>query len=219
MNCIAAAPRVLIVPGLNDSGPGHWQSRLQRQHRTARRVMQSDWQRPDLDRWAEAIGETLAREPSGAWVAVAHSFGCLALARWLRLGGRGVQAALLVAPADPLKFGVTHRLPGDALPIRSVLVASRTDPWMSYGTAEGWARLWGSQLVDLGDAGHINIDSGHGPWPLAAQLVERQIQRLVGQRRLHSASHRDRPRIDATDAVPPDRSARAPAGAWRPAGT
>ncbi|MES1163993.1 MAG: alpha/beta hydrolase [Rhizobacter sp.] len=214
---MSAAPRVLIVPGLNDSGPAHWQTWLQQQHRRARRVQQRDWQRPDLDRWAESIGETLAREAPGAWVAVAHSFGCLALARWLRLGGRGVQAALFVAPADPVKFGVTHRLPSEPLTIRSVLVASRSDPWMSYGAAEGWARAWGSQLIDLGDAGHINAESGHGRWPLAKQLIERQIQRLVSQRHLHSEANWNRPSDAAAELAPPDRVARAPAPAWRAA--
>ena len=182
-----SAPRVLIVPGLRGSGPEHWQSWLQRHHRDARRVEQRHWHTPDLDRWAERIGQTLALEPPGPWVAVAHSFGCLALTRWLAQGGRGVEAALLVAPADPLKFGVASRLPCERLAAPSVLVASRTDPWMSFGSAVNWARAWGSQLVDLGDAGHINIESGHGAWPLGRLLVERQMQLLARQRRIERA--------------------------------
>lgn len=187
MSAPAKAVRVLIVPGLHDSGPGHWQTGLQRHHRNARRVQQMDWHTPDLDRWAERIGRTLAQEPPGPWVAVAHSFGCLALTRWLHQGGRGVGAALLVAPADPLKFGVADALPSEPLAIGSVLVASRTDPWMSFGASVGWARAWGSQLVDLGDAGHINVESGHGRWPLGRLLLERQIQRLERQRRIERA--------------------------------
>jgi predicted alpha/beta hydrolase family esterase len=185
MSAPAKAVRVLIVPGLHGSGPEHWQTGLQRHHRqrNARRVQQTDWHTPALDRWAERIGETLAQEPAGPWVAVAHSFGCLALTRWLHLGGRGVEAALLVAPADPLKFGVADALPHEPLAIHSVLVASRTDPWMAFGAAADWACAWGSQLVDIGDAGHINVDSGHGHWPLGRLLVERQIQRLERQRR------------------------------------
>ena len=184
--------RVLIVPGLHDSGPAHWQSQLQRGCRGALRVAQHDWAVPDLERWAERIGETLAREKRGPWVAVGHSFGCLALARWLQrrgdgAGQDGIRAALLVAPADPLKFGVSEALPCAPLPVGSVLVASRNDPWMPFGSAVNWSRAWGSRLVDLGHAGHVNVASGHGPWPLAKQLVERLVQQVHRERRLERA--------------------------------
>lgn len=198
MSCLSVRPRVLIVPGLRDSGPDHWQTWLHTHHRSARRVRQDDWLNPDLDRWADRIGETLAREPPGPWVAVAHSFGCLALTRWLQRGGGQVASALLVAPADPLKFGVAAALACEPLPIHSVLVASRTDPWMPFGSAVNWARAWGSQLVDLGDAGHINVDSGHGRWPLGKLMVERQIQRLERQRHGDAASRELAPALTPT---------------------
>jgi len=194
---VKTAPvRVLVVPGLHDSGPTHWQTQLEHSSRGAVRVRQHDWAVPELERWAERIGETLARQPRGPWVAVAHSFGCLALVRWLQRNARagrerddgcGICSALLVAPADPLKFGVSDALPCAPLPVSSVLVASRSDPWMPFGSAVNWSRAWGSQLVDLGNAGHINVASGHGPWPLAKQLVERQIQQLHRQRRIERA--------------------------------
>ena len=38
----------LIVPGLNDSGPGHWQSWMESQLPDARRVRQIDWGEPVL---------------------------------------------------------------------------------------------------------------------------------------------------------------------------
>jgi predicted alpha/beta hydrolase family esterase len=38
--------RLLIVPGLHDSGPTHWQSWLQALHRGALRVQQRDWNDP-----------------------------------------------------------------------------------------------------------------------------------------------------------------------------
>ena len=192
--------RLLIVPGLHDSGPTHWQTHLEHNWRGAVRVQQHDWAVPELERWADHIGQTLARQPRGPWVAVAHSFGCLALARWLQRSAQlgrdhardvdddnGIRAAVLVAPADPLKFGVSEALPCAPLPIASVLVASRSDPWMPFGSAVNWSRAWGSRLVDLGNAGHVNVESGHGPWPLAKQLVERQIQQLHRQRRIERA--------------------------------
>ena len=185
------ALRLLIVPGLHDSGPGHWQTLLQRQHRGARRVQQRDWSVPDVERWADRVIETLAEarahEPHARWVAVAHSFGCLALARALLRGATGLEAALLVAPADPLKFGVTELLPCRPLPLPCTLVASRSDSWMPFGSAVSWSRVWGSRLVDAGDAGHINVASGHGTWPLGQQLVERHIQQLQRARRIERA--------------------------------
>jgi predicted alpha/beta hydrolase family esterase len=178
------AIRLLIVPGLHDSGEAHWQTDLQRHHRHARRVQQRDWSVPDLEGWSDRLLDTLASEPGSRWVAVAHSFGCLALARALLRSAPGIEAAVLVAPADPLKFGVAEWLPCQPLPVPSTLVASRTDPWMPFGSAVNWASVWRSRLVDLGDAGHINVASGHGPWPLGGQIVERQIQALNRRDRL-----------------------------------
>jgi len=179
--------RLLIVPGLHDSGPAHWQTQLQGRHRGALRVQQHDWSVPDLERWADRIIETLAREPRGRWLAVAHSFGCLALARALLRGAPAIEAAVLVAPADPLKFGVADLLPCHPLPVPSTLAASRTDPWMAFGSAVYWSRVWCCQFVDVGDAGHINVASGHGPWPLGHRLVERKLQQQHRQHRIECA--------------------------------
>jgi len=184
--------RVLIVPGLYDSGPDHWQTRLQQHHhRRALRVRQHDWSVPDLEAWADRILETLRGEPRSPCVAVAHSFGCLALVRALLRGATGIDAAVLVAPADPLKFGVGELLPCQPLPISSTLVASRTDPWLPFGSAVNWSRAWGSSLIDLGDAGHVNQASGHGPWPQGKLIVEREIQRVNRRRRLAGVHGRE----------------------------
>ncbi|WP_119157901.1 RBBP9/YdeN family alpha/beta hydrolase [Caldimonas tepidiphila] len=181
------ALRVLIVPGLHGSGAGHWQSWLQGRLRGAVRVEQDDWDHAEPDAWAARIGETIARH-GGSWVAVAHSFGCIALARHAVLtGAPGVAAALLVAPAEPARFGCAALLPQTALPFRSQLVASRNDPWMSFDSARSWARCWGSELFDLGEAGHINCDSGFGPWPRGARLLQRQLQAVERRRRLQRA--------------------------------
>jgi len=184
--------RLLVIPGLNDSGPAHWQTWLQGQYgQRALRVEQDDWAYPDLDRWARRVELALARHPRVRWVAVAHSFGCLALLRHLAQGGEGVQAALLVAPADPAKFGVAAKLPQSRLAVPSVLLASENDPWMRFESVCAWARVWGAPLLSLGDAGHINVDSGHGPLPPAKALVDQMIQRLERERRIDRADLRE----------------------------
>jgi hypothetical protein len=188
--------RVLIIPGLRDSGPAHWQTWLQGQYANAVRVQQADWETPDLDTWSARITETLSRYSAQTdWVAVAHSFGTLALAHHLNqrlhetspsvhgdangVGPRHgrVVAALMVAPAEPLKFGIEGRLPRRALGIPLTLVGSEDDPWMSLERAKWWAHTWGAGFRNLGRAGHVNSDSGFGPWPLARQKVDAFIRR------------------------------------------
>lgn len=182
-------PRLLIVPGLHDSGPAHWQTWLQAQYRGARRVQQRDWAQPDLDRWAERVGSTLDRDADGAgWIAVAHSFGCLALARHLVLRPDSpVRAALFVAPAEPDKFGIAELLPAARLRVLSTLVASDNDPWMTPASSRRWAQRWGSSWLTLGDAGHINTESGFGPLPLARRWVISTTARLAREHRLQRA--------------------------------
>lgn len=182
--------RVIVVPGLHDSGPAHWQTWLQAHFRNAVRVEQEDWACADLERWSQRVADTLARHPPARWVAVAHSFGCLALAHHLARQGSdtiGVQAALMVAPADPQKFGAEPGLPSTRLPVPSVLIGSETDPWMRVENARSWARKWEAQFLNLGDVGHINTESGFGPLPQAKTLVELLIHRLERSRRLERA--------------------------------
>lgn len=170
-----AQHRLLIVPGLRNSGPLHWQSWLQAQHAGAVRVEQDDWAEPDLDAWAIRIGKTLEGHGERRWLVVAHSFGCLALVRHLVLTSRArtgrLTAALLVAPADPDAFAASALLPQTRLSIPTTLVASQNDPWMRLEAAQLWAQRWGSNWLNLGNAGHINSASGHGPLPFAQQWV------------------------------------------------
>ncbi len=181
--------RLLIIPGLNDSPSDHWQSWLQSHHRDAVRVVQHDWTTPDLERWAARIGSTLARSGTGRWIAVAHSFGVLALARYLAMAPDAcIAAALLVAPADPDKFGLGDLMPARALPITATMVLSQSDPWLGPVAGLRWAARWGCHVVDLGDAGHINASSGHRSLPLARRWVLASQQRLARESRHEHAS-------------------------------
>lgn len=185
--------RVLIIPGLRNSEEGHWQTWLQGQYRGAKRVQQTCWDTPDLDAWAAQIKSTLARAHSHTtWIAVAHSFGCLALARYIdqqRAAGDDprVGSALLVAPADPVKFDVVHRLPQEGLGIPCSLIGSENDPWMPLERAQQWAALWGARFQNLGPVGHINTESGFGPWPLARFKVDQMIREQQRHRRIERA--------------------------------
>lgn len=145
---------------------------------------QADWtarQRPVASvadpstRYRNALSSAQTVMPT-TWVAVAHSFGCLALARHLLVhGGAGVAAALMVAPANPDRFQVPEGLLDHRLPVDSSLVFSRNDPWMSAADARYLGDRWGSDLVDAGEAGHINPASGHGSLPLARLWVDQRL--------------------------------------------
>lgn len=185
--------RVLIIPGLGDSGPEHWQTWLASQYEGSRRVVQPAWLSPQLDAWSKQIDHVLAQSPPNTtWIAVAHSFGSLALAHHLgrHLRHRGqqqtshIKAALMVAPADPIKFDLVHRLPQGSLGIPVTVVGSEDDPWMPLHRAREWAGLWGARFFNLGKVGHINVESGFGPWPLARYTVDELIRDQQGQRRI-----------------------------------
>ncbi len=161
---------ILIIPGLGGSGPGHWQSRWEAKLSTARRVEQNNWLNPRLEDWtARIIAEVEAAQRPV--LLVAHSLGVTAVVHAApRLPKDVVRGAFLVAPpADSVLLeaagpGFTP-LPHAPLPFPSVLVASRTDPYAPYEESEEISYAWGSRLLDAGEAGHINNDSGHGPWP------------------------------------------------------
>ncbi len=163
---------ILIVPGLGGSGPGHWQSRWQAKLPTARRVDLLTWDSPRRDGWTTAIREAL-RDSKQPVVAIAHSLGVIALVAALtEPGAAPVAGAFLVTPPGeetvrsiPEIDPAFTPFPSAPLPCPSVLVASRSDPYGRFAEVESLALDWGSKLVDAGEAGHINDESGHGPWP------------------------------------------------------
>jgi predicted alpha/beta hydrolase family esterase len=163
--------RTLIVPGLQGSGPQHWQSLWQEEHPEYERAVQKDWCVANLDVWARAIVRQI-KAYSGPVVLVAHSFGCLAAVRATELAPALIRGALLVAPANPAKFAVEPLVSRLRLGYPSTVVASRNDPWMPYGDAACWARRWGSRLVDAGNAGHINVAAGYGDWFEGEQFLD-----------------------------------------------
>jgi len=158
----------LIVPGLHGSNEDHWQTWWQEQDRSALRVVQDDWSAPDLDAWAGKVRQAVDEAPCGVWI-VAHSFGCLASLLAVQQRTERVKGIFLVAPADPEKFGVSARLP-ETLDVPTLFIASCSDPWLNYGKAKQWANTLGSRFVALGDAGHINPESGFGAWQTGFDL-------------------------------------------------
>ena len=161
----------LIIPGYRGSEADHWQRHWARDLSASEVVEQEDFDRPILSEWLHVLEAQLAAAPGA--ILVAHSLGCALVAH---LAGRPaashVGGVLMVAPADVDMLASENPdfedfapMPRAALPFASILVASRNDPFMRYGRASALAADWGSGLVDLGMAGHVNVASGIGPWP------------------------------------------------------
>ena len=165
---------IIIVSGWRDSGPRHWQTLWAERLPQARRVVQDDWHTPTRSAWVARLEETVLEQP-GPVVIVAHSLGCITTAHMKPEAAARVRGALLVAPADPERRAVLSDfapVPYAALPYRSILVASSNDPYCPIRLAGAYARAWGSEFVRLQNAGHINVDSGHGEWPLGRALLQ-----------------------------------------------
>ena len=172
-------PLVLTLPGWQNSGSEHWQSRWEADYGYVR-VEQHDWQRPLRGDWIARLEDVLLQQPAPV-VLAAHSLGCLLVAAWASHSRNThlVQAALLVAPGDAEREELRPVLtswspiPLQPLPFKSVLVASRNDPYCSFERAAQFASAWGCELIDAGPLGHINAESGLGDWPQGHGWLEK----------------------------------------------
>jgi len=175
---------ILIVPGYKGSLEDHWQSRWERNLSAARRVAMGDWHKPVFEDWKEnlvkAVGE--AEKPV---VLVGHSIGSQVIVHAANEFSKPVAGAFLVAPPDVenpairprhlLTFGPART---DPLPFPSVTVASRNDEFCAFEVAERMAADWGSLFLDAGESGHINAESGHGPWPEGLMVFSKFMNHL-----------------------------------------
>lgn len=170
--------RIIIVPGWRNSGPDHWQSLWAQQLPHAERVEQDDWLVPHREPWVAALEQLVLSRPEPV-VLAAHSLGCITAAHMGPEASARVRGALLVAPADPerrAQLADFAPVPYAPLPYRSVLVASSNDPYCPIRRAGAYARAWGSEFVRLQNAGHINVESGFGDWPLGLALLQSLMQ-------------------------------------------
>ena len=162
---------VLILAGLWNSGPQHWQTHWEHRHPAWRRVPHRDWNSPVCHEWVAELDAAIA-DCEGPPILVAHSLSCALVGQWAASGSMlKVSGAFLVAPSDveapsyPAEAVGFGPMPLQTLPFPSIVVASTNDPYVSRERAHRFAQAWGSKLVEIGDAGHINGDAGYGPWP------------------------------------------------------
>lgn len=180
MNC-----DVLVLTGLWNSGPNHWQTHWERKHPEWARVPHRDWNNPQCREWVAELDAAIAA-CDGPPVLVAHSLGCVLAAQWARSGSPlRIAGAFLVAPSDvdapsyPANANGFAPMPLDKLPFPNMLVASNNDPYVTAERARAFAAAWGSKLVEIGNAGHVNGDAGYGEWPEGEQMLQEFCAQLA----------------------------------------
>jgi predicted alpha/beta hydrolase family esterase len=169
---------VLLLPGISNSGPGHWQSLWQAREKGVARVDQRDWDHPVCDEWVNALDEAV-REVGEPPILVAHSLGCLVAAHWAARASRAAHAILLFAvpdpsgPTFPRQAAGFSTVPSTMRAKRVTVVSSSDDPYSSTAYTLQRVADWNAEHIGLGPVGHINADSGLGDWPLGWKIVDR----------------------------------------------
>lgn len=184
---LSRTPLCLTLPGLDGSGPDHWQSHWERARPDTQRVDLGNWSQPSRNAWIARLERAIA-EARGPVVLVAHSLSCHLVAWWAALAGavaaRPVIGAMLVAPPDLDRVSLDRRIaefapsPRSILPFPTVVVASRDDPWCEFGRAREMAGNWLAAFCDAGEIGHINSLSGIGDWAGGQRVLDRLLDHV-----------------------------------------
>ncbi len=175
---------ILIVPGYTNSGPDHWQTRWEQKLSTARRVEQEQWSKPERDVWVDKLIDEVNKATKPV-VLVAHSLGVATVIHAIPEIKDKVIGAFFVAPPDvqnekirPKHLMTFGPYPKEKLPFPTLVVASQNDPFSDFATTEAIAKDWGAVILDAGEAGHLNEESGHGPWPEGTMVFAKFISEL-----------------------------------------
>lgn len=165
---------VLMVPGWQGSSPDHWQSLWLARLPRAEQLMMDNWEVPRRHVWIDALVQQILALDQPV---VAHGLGFLALSHLPSSDAARIAGALLVAPADPEKRALFWRLRTgtDAPPALSQHRRSQHKRSLLFRAA-AYARAWASEFVRIPNAGHINVASGHGPWPLGWALLQSLLE-------------------------------------------
>jgi uncharacterized protein len=168
-----------IVPGLGNSGPEHWQTFFENTGDNFKRIEQQEWDAPDCNDWVTTIDKALTGYDLSTIILIGHSLGCTTIAHWAKQYQKTIKGALLVAPSDienPVyTFPATGfaPIPVDKINFKTIVVASTDDVWVSVERATLFANNWGSELVNIGTAGHINAASGYFQWQEGLTILKR----------------------------------------------
>lgn len=166
------------MPGLGNSGPEHWQTYFENKGNNFYRINQHDWDAPTCEQWIETIDKKVLEFDLSTVVLIAHSLGCSAIAHWATKYKRQIKGALLVAPSDleapQYTFPATGfaPIPLGKINFKTIVVASADDIWVSLERAKFFANNWGSEFINIGNAGHINVSAGFTNWDKGIEILK-----------------------------------------------
>jgi hypothetical protein len=170
---------IFILPGLGNSDEQHWQSIWEKENPAFIRINQQDWEMPHCSDWIAVVDQHIQQYKPEQVIVVGHNLACVTVACWAEKYQRKVKGALLVAPsdveADTYPPGTTGFEPMTLNPLSfpSIVVASSNDYYVTPDRAAYFARQWGSDLINIGEAGHINVAAGFGPWDFGLTLLKK----------------------------------------------
>ena len=183
-----ATPTILIVPGLRDDMPDHWQTALAQKLPKTTSVPRMQRDKLSCAAWVTMLESSLSQIDDPV-VLVAHSAGCMIVVHWAQQHRRVIKGVLLATPPDfesPLPDGYPSQevlqqngwlpTPRTRLPFPSIVAASTNDPLGRIERVEALAEAWGSRFVNVGNVGHLNPAAGYGAWPRAEEFV-RELSR------------------------------------------
>jgi len=171
--------KYFIIPGLGNSGANHWQTYFENTELNFKRIMQSEWDSPLCGNWINKVDEEIIKHNLNECILIGHSLGCATIVHWAMKFERIIKGAMLVAPSDlesdTYKFPAKgfSPIPREKLNFQTIIVASENDKWVSIERAKYFAECWGSEIINIGNAGHINAESGFGRWPEGLEILKR----------------------------------------------
>lgn len=165
--------KFLFLAGYGNSTGDHWQAKWFEQF-TGSVWVEQDWEHPKRDDWVSAIHSVLEKT-SEPVVVISHSLGGLAFIEWANqfpnLLREKIRGAFLVAlpDADAESFLTAIQgfadTPMNKIKVPTIMLVSQDDPYASFERSCFFASALGSELINLGDKGHINSAAGLGDWP------------------------------------------------------
>jgi predicted alpha/beta hydrolase family esterase len=179
-------PHLLIIPGLGDSGEKHWQSFWLEKFPNSTKVIQDNWDEPQLHDWLARLDENIQqiKQPT---ILVAHSLAASLVMHWVsKNNNSNIIGAMLVAPADvnspehtPDFLRHFSPIPTQPVPFPTVVIGTENDTYISLERAKELAAYWGSDFINIGLKGHINSDSDLGYWEEGQNYLQQLIEKIT----------------------------------------
>jgi len=173
--------KVLLLHGWGGSDYPHWQAwlacELAKEYGTVSFPLIQHPHFPHLNRWRKEVKAHLADfRPD---TVICHS---LANTLWFHLCNEGeiapVKRLILVSPPrldcriDTIKSFFPVKVPTHLFAENATLIVSTNDPYLTLEEAWKLQERLAIPMKTIEKGGHINADSGYGPWPWILEFLK-----------------------------------------------